>query len=180
LIQGGIRRPEDARKFYIDFLPGETRLIRRDGIQLSGIHYWDNALSPFAGRSKQKYLVRYDPRDLSHLYVKDRTGGQYITVPYRDISHPRITQEEHRSVLKILGRNKSILINERTMFAAILEQRVLVEKARKDTSTARRNREKMNARKAVAQETTVKQPIVEAQLEESPRPVKPYKVEVWE
>jgi putative transposase len=180
LIQGGIRRPEDARKFYIDFLPGETRLIRRDGIQLSGIHYWDNALSPFAGRSKQKYLVRYDPRDLSHVYVKDRTGGQYITVPYRDISRPRITQEEHRSVLKILGRNKSILINERTMFAAILEQRALVEKARKDTSTARRNREKMNARKAVAQETTVKQPIVEAQLEESPRPVEPYKVEVWE
>jgi putative transposase len=40
-----IRRPGDSRSFYIDFLPGETRLLRRDGIQLSGIHYWDNALS---------------------------------------------------------------------------------------------------------------------------------------
>jgi hypothetical protein len=75
----------------------------------------------------------------------------------------------------MLGKNKSILISERAIFAAILEQRALVEKARKDTSTARRNREKMNARKAVAQKTKVKQPIVEAQLEESPRPVEPYK-----
>jgi putative transposase len=179
-IEGEIRSPKDTQKFYIDFLPGETRLIRRDGIQLSGIHYWDNALSPIAGRSKQKYLVRYDPRDLSRVYVKDRTGGQYITVPYRDISHPRITQEEHHSILKMLGRNKSILINERAIFAAVLKQRALVEKARKDTSAARRSREKMNARKAVPQKTTVRQPIVEAQSEESPRPVEPYKVEVWE
>jgi hypothetical protein len=80
----------------------------------------------------------------------------------------------------MLGRNKSILINERAIFAAVLEQRALVEKARKDTPTARRSREKMNARKAVPQKTTVKQPIVEAQSEQSPRPVEPYKVEVWE
>jgi hypothetical protein len=32
--------------------------------------------------------------------------------------------------LKMLGRNKSILINERAIFAAVLEQRALVEKAR--------------------------------------------------
>lgn len=69
------------------------------GIQFSGIHYWDKAISPIAGRSKQKYLVGYDPRTLSPGYVKDWIGGPYITVPYRDISHPRITQGEHRSVL---------------------------------------------------------------------------------
>jgi putative transposase len=178
-LQGGIRNPTDTRRFYVDFLPGESRLIRRDGIQLSGIHYWDNALSPIAGRSKQKYLVRYDPRDLSHVYVKDRTGGQYITVPYRDISHPPITQAEHRSVLKMLRKNKGILINEQTTFAAILKQRALVEKARKDTAAARRSREKMSVRKTFPT-TTVDRPVAEAQPEEPPRPVEPYKVEVWE
>src|SRR6202042_1641631 len=61
-----IRHPADTQKFYIDFLPGELRLIRRDGIQLFGIHYWDNVLSPFAGRSTDRNLIRYDPRDLSH------------------------------------------------------------------------------------------------------------------
>jgi putative transposase len=73
-----VRRPADAQKFYIDFLPGESRLIRRDGIQMFGIHYWDSALSPVAGRSTEKYLVRYDPRDLSHVYVKDRKLHQYL------------------------------------------------------------------------------------------------------
>ena len=34
--------------------------------------------------------------------------------------------------MKMLGRNKGILINERAIFAAVLEQRALVEKARKD------------------------------------------------
>jgi putative transposase len=47
------RRPADPQKLYIDFLPGEKRLIRRDGIQLFGIHYWDNILSPLAGRLKK-------------------------------------------------------------------------------------------------------------------------------
>jgi putative transposase len=53
-----IRHPADPQKFYIDFLPGELRLIRRDGIQLFGIHYWDNVLSPFAGRSIDRNLIR--------------------------------------------------------------------------------------------------------------------------
>jgi putative transposase len=29
------------------------RLIRRDGIQMFNIHYWDNVLSPLAGRSSK-------------------------------------------------------------------------------------------------------------------------------
>jgi hypothetical protein len=30
----------------MDFLPGELRLVRRDGIRLFNIHYWDNVLIP--------------------------------------------------------------------------------------------------------------------------------------
>ena len=141
----GILHPANAEKFYIDFLPGETRLIRRDGIQLFNIHYWESALSPIAGRSKQKYLIRYDPRDLSHIYVKDTDGACYIKVPYRDISHPAITQNERRSVVKILSKKRAVALHEKTIFAAVLDQRVLVEKARNDTAAARRGREKINA-----------------------------------
>jgi putative transposase len=174
-----LRRPSDAEKFYVDFLPGEARLIRRDGIQLFGIHYWESALSPVAGRSKQKYLVRYDPRDLSHVYVKDRTGGQYIKVPYRDISNPAITQSEHRSVLKRLKKKKGLAIDEKTVFAAILEQRALVEKARKDTAAARRGREKINGVKTPSR-SSGRRTMTQSLSEESLSPVEPYKVEVWE
>ena len=127
----------------------------------------------------QKYLVRYDPRDLSRVYVKDHDGGQYITVPYRDISNPPITLAEQRSVQKRLGKNKGLAINEKTIFAAILDQRALVEKARKDTATARRSREKAKARKAMPCVGNLL-PVVEDRSEEPAGSVEPYIVEVWE
>jgi putative transposase len=71
-----LRRPAGPQKLYIDFLPGEKRIIRRDGLQPFGIHYWDNTLSPLAGRSKKDILVRYDPRNLSHVFIKEREGGE--------------------------------------------------------------------------------------------------------
>jgi putative transposase len=174
-----VRRPADAQKFYIDFLPGESRLIRRDGIQMFGIHYWDSALSPVAGRSTEKYLVRYDPRDLSHVYVKDRKLHQYLKVPYRDIRNPPITQSEHRSVMKRLGKNKSWAINEANIFAAILDQRALVERAQKETMTARRARVKASSLKASAK---VKEPlqISDSGSDDLLQTIKPYDVEVWE
>jgi putative transposase len=86
-----IRHPDDPNRFYIDFLPVEQRLIRRDGIQLFRIHYWDNALSPLAGRSTRRDLIRYDPRNLSRIFVKGVVERGYLSVPYRDLAHPRIT-----------------------------------------------------------------------------------------
>ena len=37
-------KPEDPQTFFLDFLPEEWRLIRRDGIQMFNIHYWDKAM----------------------------------------------------------------------------------------------------------------------------------------
>ena len=42
--------------FAGDFLPEEWRLIRRDGIQMFNIHYWDNVLSP--GELISSWLLR--------------------------------------------------------------------------------------------------------------------------
>jgi hypothetical protein len=41
----------------LDFLSGQRRLIRRDGIRLFHIHYWANELSPLAGRTKELLLI---------------------------------------------------------------------------------------------------------------------------
>jgi putative transposase len=60
-----LRKPDDPQTFFLDFLPEEWRLIRRDGIQMFNIHYWDNVLSPLAGRSSKPVLIKYDPRNLS-------------------------------------------------------------------------------------------------------------------
>ena len=111
------RYPEDAERFYLDFLPFEQRLLRRDGIQLFRIHYWDNVLSPLAGRSDQPYIVRYDPRDLSRVFVKGRGIDGYLAVPYRDLARPPITLMEHRAASKELAANKRLAMTEDNVFS---------------------------------------------------------------
>jgi putative transposase len=45
-----VRQPRDLNSFMVDFLPSVDRLVRRDGIHLFGIRYWDDLLSIWAGR----------------------------------------------------------------------------------------------------------------------------------
>src|ERR1019366_5962197 len=82
LVRSPLRQVNNAKQFFCDFLPGEHRLIRRDGIRLFNICYWSNVLTPLAGRSKTPALVKYDPRDLSRIYVHDGGAGQYWDIPY--------------------------------------------------------------------------------------------------
>jgi putative transposase len=69
-----LRYPTDENEFFLDFLPAVSRQIRRDGIHFCCIRYWDSILSPWAGHLKQDLLVKYDPRNLSRVYVRDLTG----------------------------------------------------------------------------------------------------------
>lgn len=178
LSQGAIeaRHPRDPAKFYIDFLPGEHRLIRRDGICLLGIHYWDSVLSTIAGRSTQKFLIRYDPADLSHVFVKTPGDTDYVKVPYRNVGRPAISLAERRAVLRKLKSSK-LSVDENAIFAAIDVQRALVATACKDSAAARRLRTKSSAWKK-----SPRMPSVTAikDEDEAPAMVEPYKVEVWE
>jgi putative transposase len=79
----------DQRNFFIDLLPGERRKIRRDGIRLFDIQYWNNILSPIAGRLSTRVLVKFDPRDLSTIYYQDELGS-YWAIPYSDFGAPPI------------------------------------------------------------------------------------------
>jgi putative transposase len=175
-----VRHPADPERFYIDFLPFERRLIRRDGIQLFRIHYWDNALSVLAGRSDQKLLIRYDPRDLSKVYVKDAGSDGYLAVPYRDLSHPPITLMEQRAALRELARDKQQAVTESTMFNTIAGQRVLVERARHKTLTARRKAQQKPMGVSSRPRATRKAQPTADETALSNEPVQPYAVETWE
>jgi putative transposase len=178
-LEAGIPEPVDPRRFYLDFLPGERRQIRRDGIQLFRIHYWDNALSPLAGRTKQEFLIRYDPRDLSQVFVKDEAGDDYMAIPYRDLSRPAISLSEHRSVMQQLAKNRSMTATEDNVFSAVLAQRAVIEHSRKKTASARRKRETLSARQVVPPEKKVNHR-TESGNDKPFTSVQPYKVEVWE
>ncbi len=53
------------------------RRVRRDGIHLFGLRYWDDILSLWAGQQGRRRRVAYDPRDLSTVFVRDPDGQRY-------------------------------------------------------------------------------------------------------
>jgi len=132
-----LRMPYDPGGFRIDFLPAVERMVRRDGIHLFGLRYWDDVLSIWAGREGRQLRVSYDPRDLSTVFVRVPDGQRY-SVRFADLRHPPITLAEHRRAQAVLRERGRSLEDENLIFAVIEEQRALVDVAAGKTREARR------------------------------------------
>jgi putative transposase len=141
---------DDPRRFMIDFLPMERRLVRREGVFLHSIGYWADVLRTWISE-QERMIVRYDPRDLSrvHLLAPD---GRYYDLSYRDLRRPAISLWEHRLALKRLRDEGRAEINEDAIFTAIDAMRGIAERASADTKTTRRQRERRRCLDAVATE----------------------------
>ena len=139
------RDPVDRQTFFLDFLPGEYRLIRRDGIQLFWLHYWDNVLSPWAGRSRHRMLVKYNPRNLSRVYLRDE-HGTYWPIPYRNLGQPAISLWEQRAAVKRLREEGRRAIDDPLICESVLQQRALVDAARSTTQQRRAQRDALATR----------------------------------
>jgi putative transposase len=130
----------DPRRFLIDFLPLERRLVRRDGISLNSIHYWSDALQIWIGKP-EKMILRYDPRDLSRIYLL-APDGHYYDVGYRDLSRPPISLWEHRLALKRLREAGRAFVDEAAIFRTIDAMRAISDDAVNASKSARRQRER--------------------------------------
>lgn len=136
-----LRHPPDADRFLLDFLPFEDRSIRRDGVHLFGLRYWDDVLSGWAGRMQSRFRVRYDPRDLSCIFVQGPDGTHW-PIRFSDLSRPRITLGEHRLASAALKERGIRVRDDRLIFETIEQQRVLVDAAARATKLARRGAER--------------------------------------
>lgn len=106
-----LRQPYDPEGFRIDFLPAVERMVRRDGIHLFGLRYWDDVLSIWAGRQGRQLRVSYDPRDLSMVFVRGPDGHRH-SVRFADLRHPPITLAEHRRAQALLRERGRSLEDE--------------------------------------------------------------------
>lgn len=142
------RKPNNAERLKLDFLPCIERTVQRSGIQWDNIFYfgdlirrWINSIEPDSSR-KRKFLVRRDPRDISKLYFYDPELQQYFEIPYANPAHPVVTLWEWRAVerkLKEDGQNK---VDEEVKFRALIRMRELEESAVVKTKKARRNKQR--------------------------------------
>ena len=127
LGRGEPRAVTDPRRFLIDFLPIERRLIRRDGVSLHSIGYWSDVLTTWVG-DQERMIVRYDPRDLSRIYLLG-PDGTYYDLSYRDLRRPPISLWEHRLALKRLREDGRAQVDETEIFRAIEAMRAIADEA---------------------------------------------------
>lgn len=131
-----LEMPVDRLGFWVSFLPSEQRSLRRDGIHLFKIQYWSDALRGDVGRTKGLLTIKYDPRNISRIFVQ-RENGHWVEARYRNLRRPAISLWEYRGArrrLNALGRSE---VNEEIIFQTILQQREIVAKARKHKASAR-------------------------------------------
>jgi putative transposase len=138
--KAGLRLPVDRLQFWVSFLPEDERNLRRDGIHFCNIRYWSDALAADVGHSKEKLLIKFDPRDLSRIFVR-RPSGSFVEARYRDLAWPSITLAEQRAVMRLLRAQGRREVDEALLFKTALRQREIVDAARRQTAATRKNRE---------------------------------------
>lgn len=132
-----LRDPADAAALLLDFLPFEERVIRRDGVRMFGIVYQDGALAHLVDHGPGKLRVKYDPRDLSAVFV-ELPSGDHVRVPYADLSRQPITLWEHHEAVRRLRAQGRRSVDEHAIFAAVAEQRQTLLEAQSRSKAGRR------------------------------------------
>lgn len=77
--------PVQAR---FDLMPFERRTVQRYGLQMFGFRYWCDDLAPLiktksddSKKVNKKYVVRFDPRDLTEVFLYDDNTNRHLLVP---------------------------------------------------------------------------------------------------
>jgi putative transposase len=128
----------DLERVRLDFLPFERRQPRRDGVELFKIGYWHDALPALAAQTPAKLLVRYDPRDLSRVWLRPPGESDYLELRYKDLRRPQVTLWEWRAARKRLLAQGRREVDAVARFEAVEAQRRLLSEAAEKTKAARR------------------------------------------
>ena len=132
-----LRMPKDRLEFLTGLLPYQWRLPRRDGIHLLGIRYWSDALVGLLGYHEGKLMIRYDPRDLSRVWVR-RPDGRHVEARYKNLAREPISLWEHNRAMERLRQQGRQEVTEEILFRAIREQRRIEDQALRSSKQARR------------------------------------------
>jgi putative transposase len=134
---GEFRQPQDASSFILDFLPFEERIIRREGVRLFNVTYFDGGLAALLDSADRRCRVKYDPRRMDSVFVELPAGG-HMRIPCADLGRPAVTLWEQRDAGRALRAEGRRTVDEDAVATAIEEQRRLLEKAQATSKAARR------------------------------------------
>lgn len=140
---------DDPRRVLLSFLPGTERELSPQGISMFAMHYyspWLGILVPERDRLA-KLEVRYDPRDISHVYVRDPETRQLHPVQRRDGQLMPTTLWEHKA-----ERARRRTMNQRSNVEKVAFRREITAIAETAKASKRRLRDTVRNAHAAAAE----------------------------
>jgi putative transposase len=168
-------RIADPERFLIDFLPLERRAVSRSGVQLFYIDYYSDVLRPLIGE-RHRYIVRYDPRDLSRVWLLSK-NNEYYALPYRARQRPPISLWEHQTIVRMLQEQGRREVDADAIFNQLEKMRTVVTEAAAKTKKARRQAERI--RQAPKPKSVRSVSAASSEFEPPLRAPVPYEVEEW-
>lgn len=152
----GIGQPapiSDHRRLVLDFLPHMDRTVQNYGFVIDGIHYWDDPLRRWVGakdperpNTARRFIVAYDPRDMSIVHFYDPDLQDYVPIPYRDRSRPAVSIWEIRKVRREVLADPNRHPDEEAIFAGIQLMRAVETESMEKTKKARKDATRRKAR----------------------------------
>lgn len=160
-------RPADRLSVLLDFLPSFQRTIQTFGVTIDGLRYYDEALRAWINAvqsdnpaKKRSFVFRRDPRDISAIWFKDPTLGQYFRIPFANLSLPSMSVWEHAQVKARLRQEGVESTDESQLLRAISELRSHVEESKARTKRSRRQAQR---RKEHEKRVTPAEPLAKPQ-----------------
>jgi len=168
----------DPERFLIDFLPVERRAISRNGVQLFYIDYYSDVLRPLI-KDGRRYIVRYDPRDLSRVWLLSK-DNEYYALPYRARYRPPISLWEHKMIVRMLQEEGRRHVDADAIFSQLEKMHAVVTEAAVRTKRARRQAERFrHTPKAIPRSGRAALPGPAVDVDTPLPPATPYEVEEW-
>lgn len=130
--------PGFAHDLMLSFLPSIKRKIDRTGIHFMRLRYWAPWFGPLIRRGAGNVEVRYDPRDLSYVWVEAPTGWERVHLYHRQ---DPFTLREHRLSLEWMREQAKSTFKEDEVHAFRAMAREVIEDEARATKRARRQLE---------------------------------------
>lgn len=143
----GLPEPiQNEYKLRLDFMPFVERTIQEHGVVIDNIYYYADVLRPWIhGRDpnnaklKRKFVFARDPRDIGEVYFLDPETKVYYPIPYRDLTHPRISVWDLNAALKRISEQPELQADEKTIFEGLEEMSRIAQGAAEKSKSVRRS-----------------------------------------
>jgi len=130
--------PSYAEDVLLAFLPSAKRQLSRTGIHFKRLRYWAPWFGPLIRKGTGSVEIRFDPRDMSYIWVLGPTGWERVHLYHRQCP---FTLREHDLASAELRAKAAGSVNEDDIHSLRHQTQEVVAAEAKATRRARRRSE---------------------------------------